>query len=473
MLARARRAVTRRLILLSAATAAAGAATLTGPAPAATAADVTIDPTITTGPLMGLIAGLGVTSVPITVGSLGIDNLVLQLANTAADPVSLNDAVNAVPMKTRLQQLPLCALGGTGLAGNCRVVPVIATGPGGVAMIDAYRAMIASAQGNTPAGYTELIPGQTNLGLVLVSDPLRPNGGLYTRFRFIADLFGIDTSIPPIGQPTGQRSGVILNPALVDATWAYNPLSDFPVTLNPFALLNSLMAGLPTNLLGGSELVASFGTDPTTATGNAATNAILAGFGGTVIGGFAPAPGTAGSTSWVTLAPDDLPILEPLRLPARILNYIASLAGEVGQLKTPFADALQPAFEILVNIGYPDVVTPADIAADPTTYGNYAPYERTFGLSATSTPFLSEQPLTVGELLRVPGDVVGALVTGFQNAFPPPVTRAPQRVTQAARPAQSARPPARATRAAKSGSATPSADARTTARKAASARASR
>lgn len=466
--ARTHRAVTRRLILLSAAAAAAGAATLTGPAPVANATDVTIDPTITTGPLMGLIAGLGVTSVPITVGSLGIDNLVLQLANTAADPVSLNDAVNAVPMKTRLQQLPLCALGGTGLAGNCRVVPVIATGRGGVAMIDAYRAMIASAQGNTPAGYSELIPGQTNLGLVLVSDPLRPNGGLYTRFEFIADLFGIDTSIPPIGQPTGERSGVILNPALVDATWAYNPLSDFPVTLNPFSLLNSLMAGLPTNLLGGSELVASFGTDPTTATGNDATNAILAGFGGTVIGGLAPAPGTAGSTSWVTLAPDDLPILEPLRLPARILNYIATLAGEVGQLKTPFADALQPAFEILVNIGYPDVVTPADIAADPATYGNYAPYERTFGLSATSTPFLSEQPLTVGELLRVPGDVVGALITGFQDAFPPPVTTRSQRPVN-----PSVRSAPQAARVARSRSATPSADARNTARKAASVRASR
>ncbi|MBU3685423.1 MAG: PE-PPE domain-containing protein [Mycobacterium sp.] len=410
----------RGLTLLGAATAAAGVVGLTAPAPTANAIDVTIDPTITTGPLMGLVAGLGITTIPIPVGALGIDNLVLQLANTTAEPVNLNDTVNAVPMKTRLQQLPLCALGGTGLAGNCRVVPVIASGTGAVAMVDAYRAMIASAQGNTPEGYTQLIAGQTNLGLVLVNDLLRPNGGFYTRFPFLAGLFGVDTTIPPIGQPTGERSGVILNPALIDATWAYDPSSDFPVTLNPFSLTNTLLAALPLNLLGGTELVASFGTDPATATGNDAINAIVAGFGTTIIGGLAPSPGTAGSTSWVTVVPDNLPILEPLRLPVQILNYIATQAGEVPLLKTPFADALQPAFKILVNIGYPDVVTPADIANDPATYGDYAPYDRTFGLSATTTPFLSERPLSFEELLRVPGDLVGALITGFQDAFPPP-----------------------------------------------------
>ena len=500
----------RGLTLLGAATAAAAVVGLTAPAPAANATDVTIDPTITTGPLMGLVAGLGITTIPIPVGALGIDNLVLQLANTTAEPVNLNDTVNAVPMKTRLQQLPLCALGGTGLAGNCRVVPVIAAGTGAVAMIDAYRAMIASAQGNTPEGYTQLIAGQTNLGLVLVNDLLRPNGGFYTRFPFLARLLGVDTTIPPIGQPTGERSGVILNPALIDATWAYDPSSDFPVTLNPFSLTNTLLAALPLNLLGGTELVASFGTDPATATGNDAINAIVAGFGTTIIGGLAPSPGTAGSTSWVTVVPDNLPILEPLRLPVQILNYIATLAGEVPLLKTPFADALQPAFKILVNIGYPDVVTPADIANDPATYGEYAPYDRTFGLSAITTPFLSERPLSFEELLRVPGDVVGALITGFQDAFPPPlfeqepaavtppaaatpqVTATVARAETASDPAPAkpvSRRPARSTPAAaqvteqKPAAATaarsadttvsPSADSPTVTRKAASARASR
>ena len=56
--------------------------------------------------------------------------------------------------------------------------------------------------------------------------------------------------------------------------------------------------------------------------------------------------------------PNDLPLLEPLRLPSRILNALFDAVGVPVHLGTPLADALQPALTILVNTGYTDVQTP-------------------------------------------------------------------------------------------------------------------
>jgi hypothetical protein len=69
---------------------------------------------------------------------------------------------------------------------------------------------------------------------------------------------------------------------------------------------------------------------------------------------------------------------------------------------------LEPALEILVNTGYTDVVTPTDGGT----------YNRTYRQSGDYVPFLSQAPLTPAEWLQVPGDVLRALVVGFQDAFP-------------------------------------------------------
>ena len=106
--------------------------------------------------------------------------------------------------------------------------------------------------------------------------------------------------------------------------------------------------------------------------------------------------------------PDDLALLEPVRLPGRILG----LAG----INLPFpdpldavADAVQPALVILVNIGYSDVQTPSE-------GGNY---NRTFDqFNDPNKPFLSESPLTLEEALQVPGDVAQALIGGIQSELP-------------------------------------------------------
>ena len=104
-------------------------------------------------------------------------------------------------------------------------------------------------------------------------------------------------------------------------SWAYDPVSDFPVTLNPFAIVNSLFAGLPTNLLGGlggTVLTNGDGT-PTDLTGLglsvAGTLGILNRLGG-------QRDRNPVKTFYATLVPNDLPLLEPLRLPSRLINLV-------------------------------------------------------------------------------------------------------------------------------------------------------
>ena len=144
------------------------------------------------------------------------------------------------------------------------------------------------------------------------------------------------------------------------------------------------------------------------------------------------------------LLPNDLPILEPLRLPSQLINAIFKT-----NLGTPFADALQPAFKILVNTGYSDVITPNNLdtcaskcnTADAQTYAQlgYTAYDRSFLTAATPEPFLSVNPLTPAEWVQVPGDVVKALVGGFASVFAPGLV-SPVATTPSVRAASTAAP---------------------------------
>jgi hypothetical protein len=115
-----------------------------------------------------------------------------------------------------------------------------------------------------------------------------------------------------------------------------------------------------------------------------------------------------GRNSYTTVIPTDLALLEPLRLPTRILT----LAGIDNPLPSPLnsiANAVQPALTILVNIGYSDVQTPTEGGT----------YNRTFDqFDDPNKPFLSESPLTPEEALQVPGDVLQALVAGILSQVP-------------------------------------------------------
>lgn len=110
--------------------------------------------------------------------------------------------------------------------------------------------------------------------------------------------------------------------------------------------------------------------------------------------------GSAPNTHYFTL-PQDLPLLQPLRLPAEVLS---KLSGK--PVPTPLADALQPALKILVNLGYTDV--------EPTN-----DYNRALNDAGTPTPFFTLPDLTLAQWAAVPRAVLTALVDGFATNFAP------------------------------------------------------
>lgn len=392
--------------------AAAGAASLaltaavTVAAPVAPAAADVDFGAVTTGPLFAVAAALGVDTVVIQDVDV-IGDITLNLAWSPAIPPVLGDAVNAYPFGG------FNPLGATFKRQPGGVLGALILGGSGVGAYNAglaYEALLASAGGATPPGFSPLEPSGkvstltgapcttgptcvqgtnvTNLAVLQVNNPGTPNGGLFARFGPILNLFGIQAV--SIGGTSAESTGLDLNAATIGLAWGYNAMSDFPATLNPFSLVNSLVATvLPTNLLGGATFEGTSEDLIYTRLGLLVT---------------ADVP----STSYSTFAPDDLPLLEPLRLPARLVNAVLGALGVPLTLPTPLADALQPALEILVNTGYTDVVTPTDGGT----------YTRTYRQSGDYVPFLSQAPLTPAEWLQVPGDVLRALVVGFQDSFP-------------------------------------------------------
>ena len=406
-----------------------------GAAPSASALDVN-QQVYTAGPLLNLLPLLGVDTIPISLGNLpvvGETTLILDFAPIGYDSQNIYNTINALPFAKRGAFSSIYdRVIGAPADPPTQFPAVLGSGIGTRNLVDSYRAQISSVNGNTPPGYTPFqpVPGanptQTNQALLYLRNPLRPNGGIDARFAPILNLFGVDTTLPAAGVNTG--TGLKLNTATLDVTWAYDLFSDFPVTLNPFSLVNSLLTFLPVNLAGGVSLK---GLDATAAGVNVAS---VLGIINRLSGGIAGVDD--GQAFYGTLLPNDLPILEPLRLPSRLINAVFGT-----DLGTPFADALQPAFTILVNTGYSDVVTPADIAADPTLADTYQPYDRTFLTSATPEPFLSVNPLTPAEWLQVPGDVVRALFAGFGDVFFPsaPATPPASVLPSLAPPASAAR----------------------------------
>lgn len=346
-----------------------------------------------------------------------------------------------------------------------RPAAALGIGDGAVSLIEAYRQQIQSVTtGVTDQGYSPFVlgpgsPGKninwTNEVLLLASNPYRPNGGLFTRFQGISDLLGIDTSVPAGGKYTNpyqnpaSTPGMTLNTSTVDLAWEYDPLADFPTVFNPFSIVNSLMAALPVNLIGGIAGVQG------SEIGDVGLNILvqlnqLSAI--NIIGQTIPGNYVTGGSFYETIVPNQLPIMELLRLPAQIVNLIAGKQI----LGTPIADALEPAMKILVNVGYSDVLTPDELGqcavncTDPGTAQTWAQlgyqaYDRQFttGSVATPTPFGTDT-LTWDEWKQVPADVLGALVRGFQDAFNPTAVatsaaaKAPAVVARQAAPSASA-----------------------------------
>jgi PE-PPE domain-containing protein len=245
--------------------------------------------------------------------------------------------------------------------------------------------VIAFGYGSIAAGMT--IPalnahdwpvGVNNVNMVLIANPGRANGGILPRFSPLFNLVGIDPLSGNVEPYTRCELTTcrIYAPTKNDVTWAYEFFSDFPITPNPFSIANSIAAAIfVTNLLGET---ADFSYE-------------------------------SNQNTYTTRQPNDLALLEPVRLPTRLLGMIGI------NLPNPIADALQPALTILVNIGYTDVQTPSEGGT----------YNRTYDQFNTNKPFLSESPLTLDEYLRVPGDVIEALINGIVSQLPLTTPRKP------------------------------------------------
>jgi len=402
-------------------------------APDAQALDYTWDPTYTAGTLAGIIDFIG-NAFPGT-SVAGIYN--------SGPPQSISVSVPDVPLvgsvnlNLNLDYLP----GGSGgvyggsaylyntlggipqptcsgsYASNCRYALMLGTSGATLDLAEAYRAQVQSVTtGDTPAGFipfeaapnsTPARPTQTNQGLVFLQNPLRPNGGILSRFPGLTNAIGLDPTMPAAGKYTSADGRVAVNTTTVDATWAYDPVGDFPAVFNLFALTNSLLATLPLNLIGGLSgyVLANSAGQEATITDLGLNLAALLQLGGLPLIGTLPM--TDGVSYYATLVPNQLPILAPLRLPAQGINAVLGALNSPFLLGNPLADALEPALKILVNIAYDDVVAGGA-------------YDRTFLKSATPTPFGSVDPLTPEERMAVPGDVWNALIDGFREQLSKP-----------------------------------------------------
>ena len=441
-------------------------------APTAFAADpLPVDgDVITTGPLFALLAQLGLNTLGplVTTANLGAISLpvslTLALTNVKPEPADLSNSTNSIA--TFGNTISILANDGT------RGIIDLGIGTATPDLLDAYRGMLQGINANGgnvpswPTGFTAWTPGtgpgdgnsiaeactdpancrhDTFATFGLIRDTSRPNGGLLTRFPLLASLFGVDTTLPDTGMVANGKTTDPLDPAnwtsterlyssILDLTWEYDPLADFPVTLNPFSLLNTVMATLPLNALTGiSNFKPVFGT---------LLNAALPAVGGLALNN---------GTYFSTLQTYGLPIMELLRLPVQLINLATGL-----KLPTPIANILEPMMKILVNTGYSDVLTPDELnncaqncgTATEKTWAQlgYNAYDRALtqggqtgvlnGSGANADPawvknsvqgetqdtvrFLSEQPLTFEQWLSVPGDLVNAFFVGLNQAFDAP-----------------------------------------------------
>lgn len=242
----------------------------------------------------------------------------------------------------------------------------------------------------------------TLLSLILVRNPGRVNGGLYSRFAGLyEELTGVDPRTPdrqdvlPDGVDpemitkllTGNANDITIDelgnikavidsidgkPIVVtlkaDVGWEYDLMSDAPATPNPIAWANSLASSVfLTNLLTG-------------------VNFSNLGAGGSV--------GPDG-TIYYTLPVDQLPLFAGQRLIAQALGLVTGM-----DIDTPIADALEPMAKILVNMAYTDVVRNAD--------GSYTRSLDKFGDPA----LFGTRTLTRAQMALVPGDLIAAAGLG-------------------------------------------------------------
>jgi hypothetical protein len=118
----------------------------------------------------------------------------------------------------------------------------------------------------------------------------------------------------------------------------------------------------------------------------------------------------AGRRLYIALVPHDLALLEPLRLPVQLFNLVFGT-----NFQSTLAKALQPALQILVNIGYPDVVPPDRGGTYNRTFTDNAPAAGTATGGAGATPVKTVVQPTISP--------VAGVVTGAAGVLDPTLKR--------------------------------------------------
>lgn len=368
---------------------------------------ITAGPTFTALKLLGLDLGW-VPSLPnsvaneinhspyLEVGINGINGILGSILGNLPAGTTLNDVLGQVIGLVD-------AIGNGAIAGipdliHARVTPTIGIGLGAFAAAMAYEKVIADLKnqpgGSAYPGTQPILGSLTILPLVLINNPARPDGGFLARFGSLAALFGINTVNPtthatsenglPLGGTGLSLGGANVLPILVDATYEYQPLSDFASWPNAFTLVNNLAAGLsPTYLLRGLSLD-GLADQIGGQLGNVSLNPISLNL-------------------YLTLHSKTLPTLEPLYLASDFLNIVG--LSPLAQVPMRIANALAPALRILTDVGYANTVRNPD-----------GTYTRNFATAGTEVPFLSFPRLDPGLVLS---DTINALIGGIQKELGP------------------------------------------------------
>lgn len=315
---------------------------------------------------------------------------------------------------------------------NCRQTVILSYGFGAMRLANAQRELYAAAEKGTLKSPGNSLPGTTAMVTFAVNNVLNPDGGLLTRFATILGKLGIDTSLQPTGTvDPATPTATNLSNWLYSFSTPYNPLSDFPVTLNPFSLINSVLGNIPPI----NDLISQYSADvegtkmpPTGVWYNAAGTMVADAYGlrtsspartqyedgvntvaynvatdnAGVFGGILnalsteqdplwnPVFETLAATNYLPLTPKGnpcpneggcpqntaLPILYPTELLGAVVNPLLKKFNSPYLLGNPLADVLGPALRILVNIGYNDVVTPEMLSSTET--GSIGPTGKTY-----------------------------------------------------------------------------------------------
>lgn len=292
---------------------------------------------------------------------------------------------------------------------NQRRAVILSESLGGLTTSLAYRDMIDAVQSDD-AGWKVGVTGQW---LIMINNVSRPGGGLFALATPFTNLFGVDLTTPDAGSYTNPDKTKVLNTSILDITWAYNPLSDAPTTLNPLAWANSAAAGvfltylLPDddNNIGNHvlpKLIAGIAdgvkvmVDPTGGQGTS----LIPGLGDLLDSFGIQLLDFPGKATYITYDSGNLPLLEPFRVVPHLANLVPGV-----HIPTPLTDSVEDGLRKLVNMGYQDV--------------NPANLERTYA-EAGNQAYLWHSPLTPTQQLAANEIVFDALIDGIQkNALNP------------------------------------------------------